>query len=329
MLPLGIESRIGPVPKPGWNLSEAAPPLVADFTAPAACRWLLGRSGRIVFVPELPEVETVRRVMTRALVGKKIAAAEVSYDPIVMKGHTERAIIDCLEGRTVERVGRKGKVWWLELDGKPWLFGHLGMSGWIRELGKPTTRLKEHGKKPLDDESGRPRFLKLMILAEDGTRIALTDGRRLARIWLADSADADSKVRKLGFDCLNGLPAPKELAQVLSRRNAPIKAVLMDQSVFAGIGNWVADEVLYQAKIAPKRLASSLRPAEVRRLKETIEHVLATAVEAGADEAHYPKTWLFLHRWGGKRGKDSIEGRRIVREPVGGRTTAWVPGFQR
>lgn len=280
-------------------------------------------------MPELPEVETVRRVMSRALQGKKIKDVEVVPDDIVMKGHEPAAIRRALKGAKVNHVGRKGKIWWLELDRKPWLFGHLGMAGWIRELGKPTTRLKEHGQQPLDDNKGRPRFLKLLIEAEDGSRISFTDQRRLGRIWLSDNPEKDPRLIKLGFDCFNGLPEPKALHEAVSKRRAPIKAVLLDQTVFAGVGNWIADEVLYHARIAPKRLASSLKPKEVGKLHDAIKYVIGTAVELGADESKYPKGWLFLHRWGGKRGVDTIEGQKIVREPVGGRTTAWVPKLQK
>lgn len=280
-------------------------------------------------MPELPEVETVRRVLRRALKGKRIAEVELVPDEIVSKGLTQDLMNEILVGAKVLDIGRKGKTWWLELDRKPWIFGHLGMSGWVRELGMPTARLKEHGKKPLDDESGRPRFLKLMITSEDGRRIAFTDGRRLGRLWLSEDAEHDEKVQALGFDCLDELPPPKELKEILSRRKAPIKAVLMDQSVFAGIGNWVADEVLYQARIAPKRSAASLSLEELERMREKILHVLNTAIEAGVEESKYPPDWLFMHRWGGSRGKDLIEGRQIIREPVGGRTTAWVPEIQK
>lgn len=267
--------------------------------------------------------------MRRALQGKTIVEIEVVPDTIIMKGFEPAAIKRALQGAKVLDIGRKGKTWWLELDRKPWLFGHLGMSGWIRELGKPTTRLKEHGKQPLDDETGRPRFLKLMMTAEGGARVAFTDGRRLGRLWLSDGPETDPKVKKLGFDCLDGLPPAKELGVVLAKRKAPIKAVLLDQTVFAGIGNWIADEVLYHARISPKKLGSSLKPKEVEKLREAIRYVIETAVELGADENKYPKTWLFLHRWGGKRGVDMIEGEKIVREPVGGRTTAWVPKLQK
>ena len=125
------------------------------------------------------------------------------------------------------------------------------------------------------------------------------------------------------------MPADKPFFDLIHKRNAPIKAVLMDQTMMSGVGNWVADEVLYHARIAPKRLGSSLKPAESKKLKATILEILKKAVEVDADFEHFPETWLFHHRWGGKRGTQEIGGKRIVRETVGGRTTAWVPSVQR
>ena len=103
----------------------------------------------------------------------------------------------------------------------------------------------------------------------------------------------------------------------------------MDQHILSGIGNWVADEVLYQAKIAPQRPASSLSGSEYSALRKSIEKVIKVSVDAGVDEEKFPKTWLFHHRWGGSRGADKIGKHDIKRTTVGGRTTAWVPAVQK
>jgi formamidopyrimidine-DNA glycosylase len=279
-------------------------------------------------MPELPEVETVCRVMRRALVGKRIVGVEVVPDTIIFGATPPEAIMEALIGRVVKSIGRRGKTWWIETCEPPVLFGHLGMSGWIRELGKETVRLKEHGDAPLDDETGRPRFLKLLIAAEDGTRVSFTDARRLGRIWLGESARKDPKVAKLGPDAHDALPKGDAFKGLFAKRNTPVKAILMNQHVIAGIGNWVADEVLYHSRIAPQRLASSLSDPELASLRKAIVNVLRIAVEAGADDKKYPATWIFHHRWGGSRGADKIGRYKMVREEVAGRTTAWVPALQ-
>lgn len=280
-------------------------------------------------MPELPEVETVRRTIERALKGRILADAEVVDDEIVYQKVPSATVREAIVGRTVNEVGRKGKYWWLELDGDIWLYGHLGMAGWVRELGQPTIRLKEHGEAPLDDDTGRPRFLKLMLVSDEGRRIAMTDGRRLARVWLAGPADTDKKIRELGPDALTALPETSDLAKYLSTRKAPIKATLMDQTWISGLGNWLADEVLFHSGIAPARTGASLSAGEIEKLRANILKILEIAVEAGADEHKYPTDWLFHSRWGGGRGDEFHVGRRLVRETIGGRTTAWIPELQK
>ena len=281
-------------------------------------------------MPELPEVETVCRTLRRALQGKPITRVEVVRDSIVFGSASPKAIERALLGRTVEAVGRRGKFFWLCLSGEgPTLFGHLGMSGWIREVGVEGVRLQGHGDAPFDDEHGRPRFLKLGIAVQSGLGVVLTDPRRLGRVWLGPSPEQDSRVKRLGPDAFEALPNTKLLLALFARRKIPIKAVLLDQSVVSGIGNWIADEVLYQSRIAPKRAAASLTPVEVAALRRAIVSVLARAVKVGADHKRFPKSWLFEHRWGGNRGAEQIGGQRIVREEVGGRTTAWVPARQK
>jgi len=270
--------------------------------------------------------------MRRVLVGRKIVAAEVAHDEIVLKRTPFDSVRAALVGATVEEIGRKGKYWWIELDRRPWVFGHLGMAGWIRDVSltgseKLATRLREHGKKDWDDENGKPRFLKLMLETEDGGRIAFTDGRRLGRLWLAESSETG--VVGLGPDVLDEPWPIKGLVKKLKDRKAPIKALLLDQKLFAGIGNWIADEVLFQARIAPARLAGSLSEEEIARLLSELKPILELAIEVNADSASYPETWLFNSRWGGAKGTSEIMGHLIVREPIGGRTTAWVPDLQK
>lgn len=280
-------------------------------------------------MPELPEVETVRRTIERALAGHVLAAAEVVEDEIVYKKVPAAFIRGAIVGRKVLAVGRKGKYWWLELNSDLWLYGHLGMAGWVREVGQPTIRLKEHGEAPMEDETGRPRFLKLMLESDEGRRIAMTDGRRLARVWLAGPSSEDKKIAELGPDALTELPPVAVLATYLSSRKAPIKATLMDQTFISGLGNWLADEVLYHSRIAPARTGASLSIGEVEKLRKNILSILETAVEAGADEHKYPKDWLFHVRWGGGRGHEFHLGQKLIRETIGGRTTAWIPEVQK
>jgi formamidopyrimidine-DNA glycosylase len=280
-------------------------------------------------MPELPEVETVRRTIERAIGGKRIAAADFPPDEIVCKGASPERLLTSVQGARVEAVSRKGKYFWLELDRRPWLFAHLGMAGWVREVGEHSIRLREHGNAPFEDSKGNVRFLKMRLEAEDGRQIVMTDGRRLSRIWLAESPSASKNIAALGPDVLADPWKPAQLLAILSKRQAPIKALLLDQALFAGVGNWIADEALYQAKIRPDRAAATLELKDVKALLKSLAEIVELAVGAGADSAKYPPSWLFHHRWGGAKGVDAIAGKPIVREQIGGRTTAWVPSLQR
>ena len=279
-------------------------------------------------MPELPEVETVRRIFDRVLTGRRIVEAEIAEDSIVLKKTPAEVVREAIVGRTVTGTGRIGKYFWLELDTKPWLFGHLGMAGWVREIGASTIRLREHGQAPMEDAEGRPKFLKMLLTAEDGGQVVMTDGRRLARIWLCSSPMEDPAISKLGPDCYTALPSALSVYETVARRSAPIKALLLDQSLFCGVGNWIADEVLYLASIRPSRHGKTLTLDECTRLREALSDVISHAVEFGADKEKFPATWLFHYRWGGAKGDELIDGQTIVREQIGGRTTAWVPTRQ-
>ncbi len=279
-------------------------------------------------VPELPEVETVRRIFQNNLAGQRIVEVEVASDEIVLEGVDPNLIHQSILGQRLTGTGRKGKYWWLEFESAPVLFGHLGMAGWVRLYGSSTIRLREHGEAPLDDAEGRPRFLKLSLTGENGRRVVMTDGRRLARLWLGDSPDTDETLMKLGRDCLLDMPSPLELYGLMQKRTAPLKAILLDQKVFCGVGNWIADEVMYQAGIAPKTLGKDLSLARIEKLHAALVAILRKAVDVGADSEQFPKDWLFHTRWGGGKGNEFHGGEPLLRETIGGRTTAWVPSRQ-
>jgi formamidopyrimidine-DNA glycosylase len=264
-------------------------------------------------MPELPEAEAARRLARRALAGRKLVEVIAREDRVVFGGLSPRRLVAALRGRRVRGVGRKGKHFWLELDRRPWPAFHFGMSGWLE-------RYRE--------ASARPAHWRLELRTDDGWRLAFADVRRFGRIRLLHDPPAEPPISELGFDPLLGLPSARELHTLLARRAAPIKAVLLDQSVFAGVGNWIADEVLYQAALRPHRPASSLTPAEVGRLRSRLRSIVTRAVAVGADSDRFPRHWLFHVRWG-RADALTPRGEPIVRETIRGRTAAWVPSRQR
>ncbi len=264
-------------------------------------------------MPELPEVEAARKVALRRLKGRRIIEARCLPDSIVLQGSSPRRIENALLRATVKDAGRFGKHLWFELDRKPWPVFHFGMTGAFHYL---------------SSKAETPRFLKLEMTLDDGRRFAFTDPRRFGRLRLAHDPRNEPPLKDLGHDPLFGLPATVELAALIGSRKAPIKAVLLDQSVFAGVGNWIADEVLYQAAIRPQRRAADLSRIEVARLRTTLLRVIRRAVAVNADSDRFPQGWLFHHRWGRIAGSLTSDGEAIVHDTVGGRTTAWVPSRQ-
>jgi len=99
--------------------------------------------------------------------------------------------------------------------------------------------------------------------------------------------------------------------------------VLLDQTLLAGVGNWIADEALYQARLSPWRPARSLSDTEVRRLRQALVRIIRRAVDVEADADRFPRTWLFHRRWG-RRHAVTSSGESLTFDTIGGRTTAWV-----
>jgi formamidopyrimidine-DNA glycosylase len=265
-------------------------------------------------MPELPEVETARRRVARALEGRRIVRVAVTDDPIVYAGVSPGRFARALRGRRVIALHRKGKHLWMALDERPFPLFHFGMTGSFELY-----RL----------ERDRPRFWKVELLMDDGTRLAMPDPRRFGRIRLQHDPEGERPIADLGFDPLHGLPAAGELQRILAKRRAPLKAVLLDQSLFAGVGNWIADEVLFQARLRPDRQAAGLRLEETARLRERMLHIVRRAVAVDAEADRFPRSWLFHYRWGKDKNARTATGERIVHATVGGRTTAFVPSRQR
>jgi formamidopyrimidine-DNA glycosylase len=169
----------------------------------------------------------------------------------------------------------------------------------------------------------------LELEAEGGSRLAFTNARRLGRLRLRMDPPNESPVSALGFDPLLDLPDAPAFARRLSTRRGTVKAALLDQSFAAGVGNWMADEVLFQAGIDPGRTVPSLTDPEVRRIRAKLGHVVRHAVRVDADKDRLPDSWLFHHRWGRDAAAKLPTGERVEHRTVAGRTTAWVPERQR
>jgi formamidopyrimidine-DNA glycosylase len=277
-------------------------------------------------MPELPEVETARRAAIAVAVGRRIVGVTVADDTIVFEQVSRARIRRALLGRQVRAVRRHGKHFWFELDRRPWLSVHFGMAGGLHTSRRRGVRLVSSGRRP--EPGWPPRFTKLRLAFEGGHELAIADGRRLGRIRLRQDPATEPPIAGLGFDALRGLPGAARFRELARARAAPVKALLLDQSFAAGVGNWIADEVLYQARIAPRRPARSLSDRELDRLRARLRSVVRVAVGARADSDRYPRSWLFHRRWSSRPGVTARDD-TIRRETIAGRTAAWVPAVQR
>src|SRR5215475_5150620 len=198
-------------------------------------------------MPELPELGA----------GRRIVEARCADDPIVFEGVAPARFRRALVGRRVRAVRRHGKHLWFELDRRPWPCMHFGMTGGFHTPGRGTLRLVAHGKKG-PGLAWPPRFAKLILKFDDGGELAFADARRLGRARLRIDPAAEPPISLLGFDAWRGLPPLASFKKLVTTRSSPMKALLLDQSFAAGVGNWIADEVLYQARIDPRRRAGTL-----------------------------------------------------------------------
>lgn len=194
-------------------------------------------------------------------------------------------------------------------------------------------------KMPEELDEWPPKYWKFQLKTEDpAVEIAYTDPRRFGRVRLVD-CPGDS-IRKYSPLVENG-PDPVVDTDIFTReylekkmrsRHVPIKALLLDQAFLSGIGNWVGDEVLYQAKLHPEQYCDDFSDAEISKLYESIRYVCQLAVDELGDSDKFPDHWLFNYRWDkGKKGKSSHlpNGEKLAFVQVGGRTSCYAPNVQK
>ncbi|KAL0050154.1 hypothetical protein WJX82_005296 [Trebouxia sp. C0006] len=277
-------------------------------------------------MPELPEVEACRRLAARHCTGKRIKTAQTADDDKVIEGIEPVKLQAALEGRTVKQAHRKGKHMWIEFDSGPCLMLHFGMTGSLVVKGVKSHQYKSF---KVDGSDWPPKYWKVVLELEEDVSLAFSDARRFARVRLQEDPASHEPVSLLGFDPVLSMPSLEDLSKSIKQQKRSLKALLLDQAFSAGIGNWVADEVLYQAKLHPEAKANSLTDAQIEDLHKAIKYVPEAAVEAEADHERFPPDWLFHVRWDGKKKSPQLNGNAVEFLKVGGRTTAYVPAVQK
>ena len=249
-------------------------------------------------MPELPEAERARALIAERALGRLISAVE-DGDGYVCRPHAPGELAAALLGRRLTSANRIGKMLWLETDGAgPDLGLHLGMAVRIAI-----------------DEAPHERWDRFALTFDDGGRLALRDKRRLGRAVLAPD------LSRLGLDAAVATRA--EFRARVGRGGGAIKARLMDQAVIAGVGNLLADEILWQARIDPRRPANELSETELDALRRAVRTAIRQAVRKGG--AHTGA----LNRHREREGHCPRCGAALSRARIGGRTTYWCPDEQR
>ena len=211
-------------------------------------------------MPELPEVETVKNELLPHIVGRQVTGVTLFWERIVRQPSVKE-FCSRLIGQRLTGLARRGKYLLFSLSGGGVLIIHLKMTGSLL-------------LKPASAEVGK--FIRAIIHLDNGTEVHFRDPRKFGVMWLVK--EVDSVVGKLGPEPLEAGFTPQILARCLANRTAPIKALLYDQSVIAGIGNMYADEALFAARIHPLRPGESLSLEEVERLYRAIQQVLRSAI---------------------------------------------------
>lgn len=275
-------------------------------------------------MPELPEVETIRRDLAPRVTGRRIVEAWVAPNaPKLVQGEPADGFCRRIAGRAIRELGRRGKYLLLRLDLGVWIV-HLRMTGGLIHTREGCESLRDDG-----------RFLRARFRLDDGSGLCYVDTRKLGTMWLVD--EESSVVGKLGPEPLADGFGVQELREALAKRSAPVKAVLLDQTAIAGIGNIYADEALFLARIHPAKLARKVSRPAVARLHEAVRNVLAEALDdrgssfrdyvdaEGEQGMHQLRVKVFR-----RTGEPCyVCGAKVKRTKVGGRSTHYCPRCQR
>ena len=283
-------------------------------------------------MPELPEVESARKLFEAHCINKKITAVHAVEDDKIFDNKSPSELSSILLNTTPFAARRLGKHLWIDFGtSQPALLLHFGMSGGTVVRNKGAAHYKRYTINA--DAEWPPKFHKLVLTFDDGTEWAYCDARRFGRIRTVTAPPLSvPPLSTLGWDpLLTWPPLPQFASKLISHcKGKAIKAALLDQTLAAGVGNWVADEVLYQSRIHPEQPCNSLSEEEIAAVHRWVQEVCQVACDVDAESDRFPDHWLFHVRWEkGKKEGAKIGGHAIEHVTVGGRTSAYVPAVQK
>jgi len=253
-------------------------------------------------MPELPDVENFNRYLNATSLHQRIANVDVR-SAYLLKGLSARELERRLKRRRFKSTRRHGKHLFVRANSHLWLRLHFGMTGSLHYF---------------KDEKQAPKHTRLLFVFANSHCLAFADQRKFGEVGLIEDVNEFLKKRALGSDALDiSLPQFKE---IFGKHRGAVKTILLNQKLVAGIGNIYADEILFRTRVHPGTQIAALSGKTVTKLFRATRYILKTAIEANADVALMPKSWLLPHR--GKGGKCPPCGRELKSATIGGRT-AW------
>jgi formamidopyrimidine-DNA glycosylase len=273
-------------------------------------------------MPELAEVEFFRKRWQQAATTSAVKRVEVHPAAKIFRGLDAAQLSRALTGAKFQSSATAAKQMLFRFSGGSWLGIHLGMSGDL-SVAPPDYTPKRHDH---------------LVLFTAKHALVFSDPRMFGRVQFHRGKTAPSWWTRIAPAILSKDFTVAVVAAFLKRRaRAPIKAVLLMQERFPGIGNWMADEILWRAAIHPRQPAGSLTPTEIKALwrecRKVCQMALVTIAGQGRALPHglnadIPNSWLFPHRWSGG-GADPKTHTPLKRAEIGGRTTCWSPARQK
>ncbi len=278
-------------------------------------------------MPELPEVEVVRRDLEKEVVGKKIKSVDVDGMRSIRRYRQRKQFTSELDGRKITAVSRRGKYLILKLDDGNALIVHLGMSGQLLRA--------KSAREPV------PKHTHVTITFTQGGQLRFVDPRTFGEMFVSpfDGLDQDvDELAHLGIDPLESAMSWDYFGELVAQRHAKLKPALMDQKFLAGIGNIYSDEILFNAGLRWDRMSDSLSPEEVRRLYRALIETLQDAVKyrgsSLADEQYVDLfgkkgEYQLHHKVYAREGEACKRCRHVImREKTGGRSTFFCSACQ-
>jgi formamidopyrimidine-DNA glycosylase len=264
-------------------------------------------------MPELAEVEYFRK-QWQCGVNQKILAVDLHAKTRVFRGTDTKALQDTLTGAMPQSSETHGKQMFFQFSRNASLALHLGMTGELR-VEAPDYSAGKHDH---------------LVLRQKKRSLVFADPRQFGRVRFHAGKTTPPWLRNLPPSILSADFTRGHAGEFLQRhKRVAVKAALLMQNGFPGVGNWMADEILWRARVDPARAAGQLKSEEVAKLYRETKFVCREALRrVGADFGYPPKNWLFHVRWE-KGGDCPRDGSPLKHATIGGRTTCWCPGCQK